>query len=753
MKHKTLHRRRGTTFSLGIVSALTVAALAACGGGSGSKEDEKPESPKPPASTISPIRLLAGHTTAFGYQDGASGDALLGPTTALGGPLLAPLPSGGMVIYDRANRAIRKFTPATATVSTLVENLDAEIAVMTTAPDGSLYFVTAEPGPLVRGHVVHRLALDGTLSVAAGLPGVCSSEDGPLGQATLCSVDHLASDRAGNLYVSQREFGESKTSVRKIDFRTGQISTVASFELGIVAFAVEHDGSLLLGRGWGVLERHRPDGSVLVIGHDIRPLRESRDGPAAEATFQNISDVVVDAKGRVFVLEAVSSSRNEGPNIIVRQIDGQGNVSTAGRWTSLVDLSRISGSHLIADPSGSFYVAEFTRSAWITRLAPDGTSEVVVGRQLAAATIREVREGVGADALLPDPLSLTLAPSGQLLVGGYGESTSPGKPYLATVSQQSEVRVVAHTMEPAASMLQRPDWRTLVADKDGHIFASALASASARSSTDITRHDRALIFRIAPQGTVEPWVDLSQWIGPFAHQGKMQFFRSPISGMAMDKAGMLYVAGVNGVVLKVTPDKEVTVLAGQPGAIGHTDGTAQQARFSILGNLAIDCEGNVLVLDGLRDDLTGIGPSIRKITPQGVVSTIAGNANNPSGLVDGPAPQARFSFATPVPWEVRYSIFMYDYVSVTVGSDMANAGGARVASDQACNTYVTDPEHHVIRRVSSAGQVETALGRAGRSGFLASPLPGVIHTPGGIAVQDKRLFFTMRDAVAFVDLP
>lgn len=97
-------------------------------------------------------------------------------------------------------------------------------------------------------------------------------------------------------------------------------------------------------------------------------------------------------------------------------------------------------------------------------------------------------------------------------------------------------------------------------------------------------------------------------------QGAAARFNGP-RGLVADAAGNLYVADeFNYVIRKVTPDGLVTTFAGLAGASGSIDGAASQARFTLPTALAIDSAGNLYVADGL---------SIRKLTPAGVVSTIA----------------------------------------------------------------------------------------------------------------------------------
>jgi len=150
-------------------------------------------------------------------------------------------------------------------------------------------------------------------------------------------------------------------------------------------------------------------------------------------------------------------------------------------------------------------------------------------------------------------------------------------------------------------------------------------------------------------------------------------------GLALDAAGNLFVADWdNFLVRRVTAAGVVTTLAGSPGSAGSTDGTGAAARFVNPNGLAIDTAGNVYAADWGN-------ATIRRITPAGVVTTLAGTPGSP-GSADGTGAAARFSQPT------------------------------GVAVDSAGNVYVADQGNNTIRRITQAGVVTTLAGLAGSSG-------------------------------------
>ncbi|XHH30162.1 NHL repeat-containing protein [Xanthomonas euroxanthea] len=146
-------------------------------------------------------------------------------------------------------------------------------------------------------------------------------------------------------------------------------------------------------------------------------------------------------------------------------------------------------------------------------------------------------------------------------------------------------------------------------------------------------------------------------------------FNTP-SGIAFDTAGNLYIADTgNHAIRKRTPQGVVTTLAGD-GSAGFRDGAAAQARFNGPIGVAVDTQGRVYVADTYND-------RIRVIAPDGQVSTLAGGAL--LGMADGVGDQARFD--TPTDLKV-------DAHGVVWVADMRNDAIRRIAPDGSVSTLI-----------------------------------------------------------------
>ena len=189
--------------------------------------------------------------------------------------------------------------------------------------------------------------------------------------------------------------------------------------------------------------------------------------------------------------------------------------------------------------------------------------------------------------------------------------------------------------------------------------------------------------------------------------GSSAKFKGP-AGVAVDSAGTVYVVDlVDQRIRKITPAGVVTTLAGS-GTVGFADGTGSAAQFYYPRGVAVDSSGTVYVGDTSSN-------RIRKITPAGVVTTLAGSGTGEYGSVDGTGGAAKFHN----PWGV--------------------------AVDSSGTVYVADANiNQRIRKITSAGVVTTLAG-SGTYGFadgmgsaaqFDGPFGVAINSSGTVYVAD-----------------
>ncbi len=185
-----------------------------------------------------------------------------------------------------------------------------------------------------------------------------------------------------------------------------------------------------------------------------------------------------------------------------------------------------------------------------------------------------------------------------------------------------------------------------------------------------------------------------------------------VTALAADRAGNVYAAS-RSAIYKITPDKTQSIFAGA-GVSGSDDGVGNLAKFNYILAIATDGAGNVYASDSNH--------TIRKITPAGVVSTLAGKADF-AGYTDGVGSEARFFYPN------------------------------GITADGAGNVYVADTSNQIVRKITPSGVVTTVVGKAGAEGVYLTALPATLSRPRGVALSGDKLYITTASSVVWVYVP
>jgi sugar lactone lactonase YvrE len=188
--------------------------------------------------------------------------------------------------------------------------------------------------------------------------------------------------------------------------------------------------------------------------------------------------------------------------------------------------------------------------------------------------------------------------------------------------------------------------------------------------------------------------------------GTAATFRYP-TGIALDGSGNLVISDyTNGLVRKSTPGGLVSTIAGT-GSAGRVDGTGTGASFNGPSGVAVDASGNMYIADYLNH-------SIRRITPAGVVTTFAGSGS--AGMADGTGTAASFSYPR----------------GIAVGSDG--------------NIYVADNGNNRIRLITPSGVVTTLAGTGVGISADGAVSAATFSGPHGIALDPLGHVYVADDA-------
>lgn len=234
------------------------------------------------------------------------------------------------------------------------------------------------------------------------------------------------------------------------------------------------------------------------------------------------------------------------------------------------------------------------------------------------------------------------------------------------------------------------------------------------------------------------------------------------AGLAVDAEGNVYVADAgNACVRMIRSDGSITTIAGtgRPGFSGD-GGPAVEAQLNFPSGLAVDADGNLYIADTDNQ-------RVRKVTRDGVISTIAGSGNQGFSGDGGPAVEAELVSPTGVAVDAKGNVYIADFGNSRVrvvspdGRIRTFAGSASIGyegdggpADQAALTspyglaagadgsvFITDFGAHCIRKVDPFGTITTVAG-TGVLGFSGDGGPAVqarLWNPAGIAATPDGL--------------
>jgi sugar lactone lactonase YvrE len=319
-------------------------------------------------------------------------------------------------------------------------------------------------------------------------------------------------------------------------------------------------------------------------------------------------------------------------------------VRTAAITALLNDANVIGWSNGIAvDAAGTIYIANAdTRT--VNKMSAGGQVSVLAGPGPGGQV-----DGTGSAASFVAPDALALDADGNLLVADS-----------VAIRKVSPAGVVT-TRVPAPPGSEASDGRTVpmyqlvgvAVTPAGDIYDTYTWGTRRTTSTGTVTID----------GTPIPaqlqWPTNTPYISP--------------RGIAADHNGNVYFADQRGGAIdKVTPDGKLSVFAGTSGAYGNADGTGTAASFGLtISGLAIDGAGNLYVADA--DNLI-----VRKITPAGVVTTLAGSSSTvqrPAGSLSWPmAPLPPGALTWPMTSLRSIAVDNNGYVYVTSGSSLLKIG-------------------------------------------------------------------------------
>lgn len=594
---------------------------------------------------------------------------------------------------------------------------------------------------------VRKITPDGTVTTFAGQPGIRGAADGPAASSLFHSPVGIAVDPNGAVWVSD----SWNQTIRRI--ANGQVTTVA----GATGVAGSADGTGSTARfhlptGIGVdnagnvyvadftnhtIRKVTPAGVVTTIAGSAGQSGDT-DGTGSAARFASPTGVAADAAGNVWVADQT--------NATIRKITPAGVVTTfAGSPDGVGSTDGVGGAarfflpkQLTVDASGRIWVAD-TGNATIRRITPAAAVTTIAG----SANRSGFQNGSGATARFNAPQQLALEPSGPLVVADFGNHVIRRIATDGAVSTLAGTPGTPGTTDGAAASAR---------------FRSPLGVAvDAAGNAIVADWENHTIRKVTPGGAVTTIAGSPGVLGSSDGTGAAARFNGP-RAVATAADGTIYVTDhQNHTIRRITQAGVVTTLAGTPGQAGNADGVGAAARFTFPHGLAIDNDGNLVVTDWGNH-------MIRKVTPGGVVTTLAGSPGV-GGVADGVGSAARFNGPQGVVVDASGDMWIADSWShtirrlspdrsVTTAAGMPVGVGSRdgwgatsrfsnpigVAVDDDARVYVADTLNHSIRRGIPCQADSLCLGNGQFTLSLVAKDPRTGATADGLPIPQTDLF-------------
>lgn len=637
---------------------------------------------------------------------------------------------------------------------------------------GSLAGVAVDAAGIIYvsdGHAIRRILPDRTVTTLAGRVAELGDRDGPGTGARFNNPQGVAVDAAGNVYVADRDNhtirkisagGVVSTlagSSGSAGARDGTGSHARFFRPS--GIAVDGSGNLLVSdtRNFTIREIS-PAGVVSTLAGRPDPQGTHSnailDGPAGSARFSFPQGIAVDAAGGIYVADLFSHAiRMISATGMVTTWAGQGAPPAMGSTDGVGAAARFAyPSGVAIDKQGNLYVAD-THSFTIRRISPAGAVTTLAGLADHSGNI----DGEGPAA--------RFSALGALAVDGQGN-------VYVTDFESPPVPKNGKFVKPGPSgLVRRIDTRGIVSTFAGHASDQSAnpdgigAAARFESPAGVVADPSGTLYvvdttantirQITAAGEVTTLAGRTDVSGHQDGPGTEALFNNPM-GIARDGSGALYVADAAASVVRKITHGVVSTLAGLPNVRGNVDGIGAAARFSTPTAVAIDGAGNLLVTDGWANN-------IRKVTPAGEVTTWA-NKSGQRGSTDGPAEQARFIVPAGIAADHAGNVYVCDYGNRTIrkisptgivstlagrsnpaatrsprstdgtGAAAGFSGPLAITADDSGSLYVADG--NTIRKITAGGVVTTVAGLSGEAGIRLGPLPGLLENTSGLALID-----------------
>jgi hypothetical protein len=476
--------------------------------------------------------------------------------------------------------------------------------------------------------------------------------------------------------------------------------------------------------------------------------------PSSGLVLANGSDTVSPAAGALSFTFATPVAEG-GTYAVAVQAQPSGATCSVGSGSGTMGTSDVNAVAVTCSPNAYHLSGSIDGLTGAGLVLANGTDTV---SPAAGATTFAFANAVAFEGTYS--LTVQHQPAGQscTVAGSFPATMGPGD-----VTNLSVSCTALSGLTPVVGQESCPFPATLTGNGAGASVPLAEALAFDRNGNLYAAGTQAKVLqKITPAGDVSILAGNTANAGSIDGSGAAASFAYPLA-IALDNAGNLEVTDMY-VMRRVTPAGDVTTLAGVQSSPGMVDGTGSAARFDFIKGVVTDTAGNAYIADSNNN-------VIRKMTPAGVVTTFAGGGapgGRAGGFADGTGIGALFSAPVALTIDGAGNLYVADYLNWAIrkitpagvvttlagggpsqggygdgfGAAARFGGSTGIAMGPAGSVYVLDQGGDAIRVVSATGVVTTLAANPG----LQSPQypPTSFTLPGttlGIATDASGTLF------------
>lgn len=440
---------------------------------------------------------------------------------------------------------------------------------------------------------------------------------------------------------------------------------------------------------------------------------------------------------RVSLLCLLLTHLSFGQNVITTFAGTEWLFPGDGRRALDAPLAGILGMGVAADNRGNYFIAD-ADNLMVMKVTPDGILRVFAGNGIAGYS-GDGGQAVNASVFLPTGVALDDA--GNVYIAEYGNRVRKVAVdgTITTIAGNGKQGFSGDGGPATSATFNRP--YAVAVDKAGNIYLAD------RDNNRIRKVSNGIVTTIAGNGVA----DYSGDGGPATEAS----LASPY-GVAVDSIGNVYIADTNNFLIrKVTPAGIISTVAG--GNFFGKDGGPAIDSFLYPIGVAVDAADNLYIADLLKK-------RIAKVDSAGIISTVAGNGLKGYSGDGGPAIQAQMDFPSSVALDAAGTIYIADsninrvrkvtpdgIISTVAGNGKFRTGGdggpatsaamylpTGVAFDANGNAYVAEPQRNRVRKVSRGGVISAFAGSTGAGAFSGDGGPAIdsqLSSPYSVAVD------------------